>query len=29
MTTGINDFMTNAGLQMEILLMPVPAFAVP
>jgi len=29
MTTGINDFITTAGLHVEILLIPVPAFAVP
>jgi hypothetical protein len=29
MTTGINDFITTAGLQIEILLIPVPALAVP
>jgi len=28
-TTGIKDFMTTEGLQIEILLIPVPAFAVP
>jgi hypothetical protein len=29
MTTGMSDFITTPGLQMEMLLMPVPAFAVP
>jgi hypothetical protein len=29
MTTGMSDFMTTLGRQIEILLMPVPAFAVP
>lgn len=29
MTTGIRDFMTTAGFQIAMLLMPVPAFAVP
>ena len=29
MTTGMSDFMTTAGLQMEMLLIPVPALAVP
>jgi hypothetical protein len=29
MTTGIKDFMTTVGRQIEILLIPVPAFAVP
>lgn len=29
MTTGISDFMTTAGRQIAMLLMPVPAFAVP
>jgi hypothetical protein len=29
MTTGMSDFMTTCGLQMAMLLMPVPALAVP
>lgn len=29
MTTGIKDFITTLGLQIAILLMPVPALAVP
>jgi|JI10StandDraft_1071094.scaffolds.fasta_scaffold339121_1 hypothetical protein len=29
MTTGIKDFITTDGFQIEILLIPVPAFAVP
>jgi hypothetical protein len=29
MTTGISDFMTTFGRQMEMLLIPVPALAVP
>ena len=29
MTTGMSDFMTTEGFQMAMLLMPVPAFAVP
>jgi hypothetical protein len=28
-TTGISDFMTTPGLQIEMLLIPVPALAVP
>jgi hypothetical protein len=29
MTTGISDFITTAGFQMAMLLIPVPALAVP